>query len=99
MIVRIVKMEFQQEYVERFKQLFEDRKENIRHFPGCNHLELLQGTEAKKNVFITYSYWESEDALNDYRYSDLFKQTWQETKSMFARKPEAISFEKIHCLD
>ncbi len=99
MIVRIVKMEFRKEEVENFKRMFDSKKHLIRSFPGCLHLELLQGTEAKSNVFMTYSHWESEQELNDYRYSELFAETWEETKAMFASKAEATSFTKLHTLE
>lgn len=99
MIVRIVKMEFEKQYIDAFKLLFEERKEKIRAFPGCQYLELLQGTEAKDNVFVTYSYWNSEDDLNAYRYSELFEETWSKTKVMFSKKPEAISYKKLHILE
>jgi heme-degrading monooxygenase HmoA len=99
MIVRLVKMEFKKECIEDFKALFEEKKEHIRSFPGCQYLELLQGTEAKNNIFTTYSYWESLEDLNNYRYSDLFKETWLATKKMFSKKPEAISFNKLHSIE
>jgi len=98
MIVRLVKMEFQAEYVSDFKKLFEDKKEKIRAFPGCQYLELMQGLDAKETVFYTYSYWDTEKDLENYRYSDLFKNTWAATKSMFAQKAEAISLHKLHTL-
>ncbi len=96
MIVRIVKMEFQPDKVENFKTLFENKKELIRAFPGCQHLELLQGTAANDSVFMTYSYWDSEEDLNNYRYSELFAATWKETKMLFSKKAEAISLHKLH---
>lgn len=99
MIVRVVKMEFKKECVEAFIRLFEERKEKIRASEGCIYLELLQGTEAKSNIFMTYSYWNTEEDLNNYRYSSLFEDTWKETKKLFARKPEAISFTKLHSLE
>ena len=99
MIIRIVKMEFKKEFIGEFKSLFEERKERIRNFEGCIHLELLQGIEARNNVFVTYSKWNSEEALNHYRYSSLFKETWSKTKSMFAKKAEATSFVQLHKLD
>lgn len=98
MIVRIVKMEFLPEHVEDFKRLFENKKNKIRNFPGCQYLELLQGMDAKNNVFMTYSYWDSEDDLNNYRYSELFLETWTATKKMFSKKAEAISTQKLHNL-
>lgn len=96
MIVRIVKMEFKADKVEEFTQLFEEKKELIRGFPGCKHLELLQGTAANYSIFMTYSYWESEDDLNNYRYSELFAETWKATKMLFSKKAEAISLNKLH---
>ena len=98
MIVRIVKMYFRVEHIEDFKRLFENRKEKIRNFPGCHYLELLQGTEDQSHVFMTYSYWDSQDDLNNYRYSELFKDTWTATKKMFSQKAEAISTHKLHNL-
>ena len=98
MIVRIVQMEFKPENIESFKALFEKKKEKIRAFPGCLYLELLQGTAANNVVFSTYSHWTSEEALNAYRYSELFAETWKETKSMFAAQAKAISLTRLHQL-
>ena len=98
MIVRIVKMQFKPEEVNNFKQLFDDRKEKIRNFPGCQHLELLQGVAGNNATFFTYSYWESEKDLDNYRYSELFADTWKLTKQMFSQRAEAISTHKLHSL-
>ena len=65
----------------------------IRSFDGCSHLELWQQA-GTSNVFFTYSWWESEDHLNKYRFSELFKDTWAKTKALFAAKPEAWSVEQ-----
>lgn len=94
MIVRIVQLTFQEDKIEDFKSLFEARKEKIRHFDGCQALSLLQGIDKQQNVFVTYSNWESEQHLNNYRHSELFKETWVLTKAMFADKPKAISLTK-----
>jgi len=90
MIVRIVQMIFRDEEVDNFLALFEERKQLIRTFNGCNHLELWQD-EHKKNIFFTYSIWDSEAHLDHYRFSDLFKDTWSKTKALFADKPNAWS--------
>ena len=99
MLIRIVRMTFKEGSREAFLQNFDQNKAFIRNFPGCQYLELLQGLDAKKNVFATYSYWKTEEDLNNYRYSDLFKATWADTKKLFSKKPEAISFKKLHSLD
>lgn len=90
MIVRIVKMTFRPDAVADFTSLFEERKQTIRHFDGCRHLELWQDT-AVPNVFFTYSHWESEKHLDHYRFSDFFKDTWGRTKVLFDAPPQAWS--------
>jgi quinol monooxygenase YgiN len=90
MIVRIVQMTFRPEEVENFQALFNERKERIRHFEGCTHLELWQDAH-DPNIFFTYSNWQSETYLDHYRFSDFFKDTWSKTKALFAEKPNAWS--------
>ena len=90
MIVRIVQMTFRPEEVENFKALFNERKERIRHFEGCTHLELWQDAH-NPDIFFTYSIWQSETYLDHYRFSDFFKDTWSKTKVLFAEKPNAWS--------
>lgn len=90
MIVRIVQMSFRAGERDNFLQLFEERKELIRGFEGCRHLELWEDTH-NDHIFFTYSMWDSEQHLNHYRFSDLFKDTWARTKALFADKPQAWS--------
>ena len=90
MIVRVVKMEFQEEKVAEFLALFEERKERIRHFQGCRHLELWRQA-GTTNVYFTYSHWNAETDLNHYRFSEFFKDTWARTKALFIAKPQAWS--------
>lgn len=92
MIRRIVKMTFEPNACARFLEVFENSKEKIRAFPGCRHLELWRA-KAPNNLFMTYSHWDSEAALEDYRHSDLFKTTWAKTKPLFADRPEAWSLD------
>ncbi len=90
MIVRIVKMVFRPEEVPVFLELFAARKEQIRGFEGCSHLELWR-EEGQEHVFFTYSHWVDEHALNRYRFSSLFKDTWSRTKALFQEKAQAWS--------
>ncbi|MBO3700200.1 putative quinol monooxygenase [Roseivirga sp. E12] len=98
MLIRIVRMTFRPEERDAFLSLFDEKKENIRHFAGCSHLELLEDY-SDSNVFSTYSYWEDEEALNAYRNSDLFAEVWTNTKSKFAAKPVAFSLKKFVQVD
>lgn len=91
MIRRIVHMDFDPEQIPAFLELFEESCEHIRAFPGCLELTLLQEL-MQPGRMTTYSLWESEDALEAYRMSDLFRSTWKRTKVMFAGKPTAASY-------
>ncbi|HZH68216.1 MAG TPA: antibiotic biosynthesis monooxygenase family protein, partial [Chitinophagales bacterium] len=88
---------FRTEEIGPFKELFEEISPQIRNFEGCSKLELLQQVD-QPEVFLTYSYWDSEEALNNYRYSELFKGFWKIAKSKFEAKPEAWSHHKIASL-
>lgn len=94
MIKRIVKLSFRADELDAFRAIFEESKAKIRAFEGCHHVELLQGIQPN-NIFFTFSIWESEAALNEYRHSELFKKTWAKTKALFSDKPEAWSVDFI----
>ena len=88
MIKRIVKMSFELEEVEKFKSIYELNWHKIKGFEGCLHVELLQD-RSSPSIFFTYSNWESENHLNNYRDSIVFKTVWASTKVLFNDKPEA----------
>ncbi len=94
MLIRIVKMDFEPEKVQTFLALFSATKDKIASFKGCTHLELLNNVE-EKNIYFTYSYWESEVDLEAYRNSELFKSTWAKTKVLFRNKAEAWSVVRV----
>ena len=90
MLNRIVRMSFEPSLVPAFLELFETVKEQIAGFEGCKGLTLLRDSH-QPNVLFTYSLWESEAHLNKYRFSELFKNTWEQTKNKFNDKPIAWS--------
>ncbi|MFO7719594.1 MAG: antibiotic biosynthesis monooxygenase family protein [Gillisia sp.] len=94
MFIRIVKMGFNPESIEAFLENFEANKSKIRNFEGCLFLELYRDKN-QPNQFFTYSYWEDESALENYRNSNLFKGLWADTKVFFNQKPEAWSVDKL----
>ena len=89
-LIRIVRMTFRESDVENFLMVFNDSKQKIRSFPGCKHLELQQDYH-QSNVYSTYSLWEDDHALENYRKSALFKSVWSKTKPLFEEKPVAFS--------
>lgn len=90
MLIRIVRMTFQEDKLADFTAIFNDSKDRIRQFPGCRHLELLSDLD-QPAVRLTYSLWDGPDALEAYRRSELFRTTWAATKVLFADKPVAFS--------
>lgn len=98
MFVRIVKLSFHEENIPAFLENFELMKDKIRNAPGNRLLELYQDKN-NKCIFFTYSYWETEDDLENYRKSELFYDVWEFTKKLFNDKPEAWSVDKLVSLE
>ncbi len=94
MFVRIVKMSFQEDKIEEFLSKFENNRDKIRNSEGCRFLELYRDKK-DSNIFFTYSYWESDAFLEQYRNSTLFKSVWAGVKPLFDAKPEAWSVDKV----
>lgn len=97
MITRIVKMTFEPERVADFLENFHKHKHQIRNFEGCQHLQLLQ-EEGKSNVYFTYSWWDASSTLENYRHSQLFREVWSFTKTLFSEPPQAWSLQSIEKL-
>ncbi len=87
-------MEFSSENRELFLDMFKHKKELIRSFPGCLGLKLLND-RVNNCIFFTHSIWRSEEDLEKYRNSELFKETWAQTKTWFSAKPQAWSVDTL----
>lgn len=92
-MIRIVKLTFDPALCPAFEALFEERREAIRQFPGCSHLELWKD-KVHIGVYFTYSIWDGPDALDAYRHSPLFNEVWASIKGWFTGKPEAWSMDR-----
>lgn len=98
MLIRIVRMTFDPTKVDEFLRNFDVNKYKIRRFDGCERLEMWRD-KGQGNVFMTYSWWESEAHLEAYRNSELFQSVWANTKPLFSAKPVAWSVEQRDILD
>ena len=87
-------MSFSKEHIDTFLSNFHKNKNEIRNFEGCRYLELYRDKK-QANIFFTYSYWETEQHLEHYRASELFKNVWANTKVLFNDKPQAWSVDKV----
>jgi autoinducer 2-degrading protein len=94
MIIRIVKLSLKEECVDLFKTYFDTVNEIIRNQPNCEKLQAWQEIN-QPTIFFTYSIWNSEQDLNNYRDSEFFLQFWKTVKPWFAEKAAAWTFDKI----
>ena len=90
MIHRIVRMTLRPDAVDAFLDLYDRVSPAIRSHPGCCSLRLLRDAHAPA-ILTTLSTWESEEALEVYRRSDLFRKTWAATRPLFDAAAEAWS--------
>ena len=97
MFVRIVKLSLKEEYIVAFLANFEIVKHKIRNAHGNRFLELYQD-KGDKTLFFTYSHWNTELDLENYRKSDFFNEVWTYTKTLFDKKPEAWSVDVLETL-
>ena len=94
MIHRIVKMTFIPEKIQTFLDIFHASSHLIRGFEGCIEMHLYRDAHMP-NVYFTFSIWESEEQLNKYRNSKIFREIWTKTKINFSEKAEAYSIDLI----
>ena len=78
------------EGIQKFEQIFEKTAGLIRAFEGCHEVKLMRDI-SNEHVFFTVSRWTSENHLNAYRSSTLFKATWADVKPLFSEKAHAWS--------
>ena len=90
MLIRIVKLTFKEDSLDIFFNEFNKNRSKIVNFPGCQGMKLLQDTK-DKNIIMTYSHWDDESALNNYRSSQVFSNLWNNVKIHFSDRPEAWS--------
>ena len=79
-------MTFRPEARATFLQHFDAAAPKIRAFEGCQRLELWEGRRFP-NVCTTFSLWTNKEALERYRRSDLFRETWRNVKPLFTAEP------------
>lgn len=94
MITRIVKLTMQKDKIDTFTAYFDTVCNTIRNQPGCHKLQVWQDIN-HPNIFFTYSIWDAEQDLNNYRDSAFFGVFWKTVKPWFAEKAEVWSFNKL----
>lgn len=85
-----MKLQFRETEIASFIRIFNENKLNVSNFNGCLGMRLLNDLQ-NPCIFYTYSQWESEDALNNYRKSTIFNTVWISIKPLFELPAEACS--------
>jgi quinol monooxygenase YgiN len=88
-------MTFKTDSTDQFLGIFEQYKERIRSAEGCSMLKLLRDAHAP-HIFFTYSVWEHELFLEQYRQSATFGEVWPQVKPLFAEPTEAWTTHTLH---
>lgn len=94
MITRVVCLNFKPERAKEFEDFFGTVRTQIAAFEGCLAFEASQDLK-NPACYFTISTWENEDALENYRNSDLFKSTWGRVKPLFSTPAQAWSLTTI----
>lgn len=79
------------------QELLEVVSTKVRNMDGCSHLHILVDIHQPTHI-TTYSHWQSEDHLNIYRHSQVFKTFWAAIKPLFATPARAWSSSSLHHL-
>lgn len=88
MITRIVKLTFKEDKIADFIAFFDTINTRVSRFENCYGMRLMQ-EKGNPHVVFTYSAWESEEALNNYRDSEMFGIVWSTIKPWFGARAEA----------
>lgn len=95
MITRLVKLSLQSDKAKEFETIFYQTQSLIESFEGCQKTNLLK-VEGTQSQYFTISYWQTEQDLENYRASTLFKSVWAKVKPLFSEKAEAYTLNGVN---
>ena len=95
MITRIVMLNFQPDRVDEFLEIFNQNKQVLAKSDGCIRLEIFKSTN-DTDTYVTISNWQSEEHLEMYRQSELFKYIWSKVKPLFNNKAQAWTLNTLN---
>lgn len=92
MLVRVVHMHLQKEFLAEASEFLKSYAPNVRSFVGCEFLEI---SIEENGLVVTYSYWQDSASLEQYRRSTMFRQFWAQVKTWFSEPARAHSFQSL----
>ena len=88
-------LNFQPDKVDEFLEIFNQNKQVLAKSDGCIRLEIFKSTN-DTDTYVTISNWQSEEHLEMYRQSELFKDIWSKVKPLFNNKAEAWTLNTVN---
>jgi hypothetical protein len=83
-------MQIKDTEIENFVSLVKTIRNKILSSEGCTQVNILEDKQ-NPSTFFSYSLWNSEQDLENYRNSELFKGVWSEAKALFSEPAQAWS--------
>ena len=80
---------------DEFLEIFNQNKQVLAKSDGCIRLEIFKSTN-DTDTYFTISNWQSEDHLEMYRQSELFKDIWSKVKPLFNNKAQAWTLNTLN---
>ena len=95
MITRIVMLNFKPDKVAEFLEIFNQNKQLLAKSDGCIRIEIFKST-SDIDTYFTISNWQSEEHLERYRQSEIFKEIWSKVKPLFNNKAQAWTLNTLN---
>lgn len=92
MILRIVKIKIDEVKIDTFKLFMKNLRNEKLRLKGCLHFDYFH-EKKNKNIYYTYTIWENEKHLNQYKKSELFKKVISTLNSLSIEEPRAWTIE------
>lgn len=94
MILRVVKMNVDEEKRDAFELFMKNLREEKLKLAGCLHFDYFH-EKNNKNIFYSYTIWESEKYLKQYKKTDLFIEVVSTLKKLCTEEPKAWTIENV----
>lgn len=94
MILRIVKMEVDDTRIDFFENFMNNLSEEKLTLEGCLHHDFFCEKD-NRNMYYSYTIWQSEKFLNKYKKTDLFKEVTRTLRHICIKEPIAWTVENV----
>ncbi len=94
MILRVVKLKVDPRKMEAFQLFMENLHDEKLRLNGCLHFDFFNERQ-NPNIFYSYTIWEHEKFLKQYKKTDLFKEVVQTLRELCIDEPQAWTIQNV----